>query len=532
MVLGNTDQQMIMRFNNNQAVTMNTQLESSRTIHSGAADNLLPTSDVSHTSRGNKKKYSEQKDIAKQIPENNQRKSWSKIQDYAVKYFYCDNPISHCVFTDSVEEQMESLMPCGISKELIDSHRAIDAEKQCVSLNINETAEDLPVFLCRRGQQNDLLQLHEAVANNNGYALKEYKGSLYINGKRFCGTLLHFAAYYGRIDVAKALLKQEANINRLSSSHSWTPLHTVISSPAFDKQDNERHCSKTRMVQFLLQNNADITIGHPIIEAIKEGETDIIEILIQSSVSVNQYYPIPGFEKIVMTPLFIATLYGQLETTTVLLEYGADVNAGAVYCHPNKKTTESIASPLFAAISEGHTKLVDLLLTHKAQIETSLYKINDHGIPEQNTTPLHVACERNQIEYVDKLLKNNPEVVNYPLQHIPAIIYAIKGKSLESLLLLLKTNASLEFIPKLRATPLQYALQIWPNEEAIKHLILFGTDIESIDSNGLTPLLNAVKLNLKNIVKMLIANGADINATCNNRNSVLHHAFTDYQHTK
>lgn len=69
------------------------------------------------------------------------------------------------------------------------------------------------------------------------------------------GTALGCAAYYGRIDLAKMLLKAGADINRRDRHIDWTPLMSAA------------RAAEIKMVAFLCDNGAD-----PYLES-KDGET-------------------------------------------------------------------------------------------------------------------------------------------------------------------------------------------------------------------------------------------------------------------
>ena len=60
---------------------------------------------------------------------------------------------------------------------------------------------------------------------------------------------------------------------------------------------------------------------------------------------------------------------------------------------------------------------------------------------------------------------------------------------------------------------------------SIKNLLMLGFDINSIDSNGMTPLHNAININSKNMAAILLDYGANIDSRDSNNLTPLHHAI-------
>jgi len=92
-----------------------------------------------------------------------------------------------------------------------------------------------------------------------------------------------------------------------------------------------------------------------------------------------------------LSPLHVASMFGQVDFSRVLLECGANVNAHARYDW----------TPLHFVSTEGYIRVAQLLLEHKA-ISNTRNNVND--------TPLHLASRRGHLEIVQLLLHHGADV--------------------------------------------------------------------------------------------------------------------------
>jgi ankyrin repeat protein len=186
-------------------------------------------------------------------------------------------------------------------------------------------------------------------------------------------TMLHFAAFGGRIEAAEMLLRRGADINALDVDKE-TPLHKAA--------DEGRH----EMIRFLLKNGAKIN-------AMSRG----------------------GW-----TPLDYAAWKGREETAKLLIELGADVNA----------TSVGGRTPLHTAAQCGHAKMVAFLIAKGADeysIQTAMYAPAVYGYLDvikvlmangasvdvnsrNGERPLHGAAFNGQLEAARLLIEKGADV--------------------------------------------------------------------------------------------------------------------------
>ncbi len=151
------------------------------------------------------------------------------------------------------------------------------------------------------------------------------------------------------------------------------------------------------------------------------------------------------------TPLHLAALNGQKETTEILIAEGADVNTG-------DKIT-----PLHYAAQYGEMEIVELLISKGADVNAK----GDAG-----DTPLDWAIQLKRTEISDLLRKHGGKSGAEDSVHVAAAV---------------------------------------GNIEAVKKHLAAGADVNAKNEDGGTPLLRAAWGGHKEIAELLIANGADVN---------------------
>ena len=174
------------------------------------------------------------------------------------------------------------------------------------------------------------------------------------------------------------------------------------------------------------------------------------------------------------TALWWAARRGDFPATSQLLKSGAD---------PNKRTIIG-GSPLTAAIRARHQMCIKKLLEHGSDI----CDLDD----TQGTLPVHLSCYYgSDIDVVDACL-GGKVFIDERIRH------------------------SLE-------TPLMLAVQKG-HLRIIKYLISQGAGLNTINSDGETPLLIAISNNRPEAASILLQSGADYTHTTIARETILHHA--------
>lgn len=139
----------------------------------------------------------------------------------------------------------------------------------------------------------------------------------------------------------------------------------------------------------------------------------------------------------------------------------------------------AVAGPIHDAVRKGKQARVVALLSEKPDLISSRDNLGD--------TPLLLAAKYNQFEIAQLLLANGADV-NAKNVH-PGHAVVSSGE-----------------------TPLTYALASYNNTKMVELLLTHGADVNVNLGDGTTPLIRAVQRNLPEDVKLLTANGANLNA--------------------
>lgn len=164
----------------------------------------------------------------------------------------------------------------------------------------------------------------------------------------------------------------------------------------------------------------------PLIIPVKNGKLDCVKILLKYNADVEgkedfefALYPYPYFWRCV-TPLCVATAYGNLPILSCLVENGADINAA----------TNSVRghTPLMFAVHENHIDAVNYLLDQGADVNVQ---------QESGYTALHIAAATGYFNALRCLIKHGADVnARNGNNHTPLMLACdnVNGKVTDSIL--------------------------------------------------------------------------------------------------
>lgn len=367
-------------------------------------------------------------------------------------------------------------------------------------------------------------------------------------------TSLHEAAFSGSADSVRALLDSGASVDSKSRQGS-TPLHLAAEHGHLD------------VVKILIEAGADVDHANhntvtPLNQAAKSGVASIVKLLVDSGASVD------GVHDAGVTPLYAAAWSGHDEAVKVLLSEGADVNGRVAGEHPS-------VSPLYSAAQRGHVGIMRTLLEegadpnylgrvkgtplHIAAVsgeDEALLLLLEYGVTdvdEENRhrlTALHNAVISKQHSSVSILLEAGAD----PERKLSDKLGKIRGAQLafvskrvarlvpgklntdklspgiadrrwtslhfalspyngnpEVVAALLDGGADLEARLTHDATVLHLAVDQFNDEARVRRLLEFGSDPNSKDMSGSTPLHYAAFYGYDTTASMLLEHGADAN---------------------
>uniref|UniRef100_A0A3B3QZG6 Ankyrin repeat and KH domain containing 1 n=1 Tax=Paramormyrops kingsleyae TaxID=1676925 RepID=A0A3B3QZG6_9TELE len=315
-------------------------------------------------------------------------------------------------------------------------------------------------------------------------------------------TPLMAAASGGYVDIVKLLLVHGADVNAQSSTGN-TALTYACAGGFVD------------VVKVLLKEGANIEDhnenGHtPLMEAASAGHVEVARVLLEYGAGINTHSN--EFKESALT---LACYKGHLEMVRFLLEAGADqehktlmeacmdghvevarllLDSGAQVNMP----ADSFESPLTLAACGGHVELAALLIERGANLE----EVNDEGY-----TPLMEAAREGHEEMVALLLAQGANI-NAQTEETQetALTLACCGGFLEVADFLIKTGADIELGC---STPLMEAAQEG-HLELVKYLLAAGANVHATTATGDTALTYACENGHTDVADVLLQTGADL----------------------
>lgn len=197
--------------------------------------------------------------------------------------------------------------------------------------------------------------------------------------------------------------------------------------------------------------------ARPLSHAARPGHLEMVDLLLERGA------PIDARNLAGSTALYVAAERGQVAVVRRLIDKGADVNLKG----------RSGASPVAAAAFGGRALVVEILLAHGADGRTA----DDTGKP-----PIVYAAASGQLDIVKQLLAPNID---------------INARYAHDLTLLMWASGPDERVAEPQAL------------EIVSYLLDAGAHIDDQDARGRTALMIAAEGNRSEIVKALLARGAD-----------------------
>ncbi|MCX6877507.1 MAG: ankyrin repeat domain-containing protein [Verrucomicrobia bacterium] len=334
---------------------------------------------------------------------------------------------------------------------------------------------------------------------------------------------IHDAVRAGDVAAVARLLKKDAKlVNLADEDHAATPLHLAVDA------------GNLELVKVLLEAGATVTLkmddgNTPLWRAAAitnhQGYTGLLKVLeplsnsspgraaAESRETLKAYrkslVPDPEEEAARLavlrllverdrsllnknpTLLHVAAVFGNRKAVEYLLAQGADLEA-----------TATGFRPLHYAAQMGNSEVVKVLLEHRAAVNAAHVPLG--------TRPLHSAIPSGDVETIRLLLDHGAEVNAVNMHGAPALLAATWSDEIFDLLLERGAN------PKLQqsdgTTTLHRACHDGSKALVVK-LLQFHPDLEAWDSSYYTPLLNAAEVGRVDLLKLLVAAGADLKAT-------------------
>ena len=328
-------------------------------------------------------------------------------------------------------------------------------------------------------------------------------------------SLLHFAAQSGNVVIIETMLSKGLDINSRGKTMCDDGITPLMVAAALGQE---------RAVNLLLSKGADphlkILMGKNLLHvAAQGGNTSIVKKALSYDIDIDSK------DEGSATPLIIAVKENHVEVVKCLLQRGADM---LLTYGPDKMNVLHIASqegsvaviemllsydlrpdprdgegntPLACAAANGQIEAVNCLLEHGA----------DPFLKGQNGwSLLHFAAQSGNVVIIETMLSKDLDIDSraQTLGITPAMVSIRFGK-LEALKYLLEKGAdgSLKTLEG-QFSHLSFAVTAG-SVEAIELLLSHGCSIDDRDDQGETPLMQAAVAGKTEVLKYLLAQGAD-----------------------
>lgn len=298
--------------------------------------------------------------------------------------------------------------------------------------------------------------------------------------------------------------------------------------------------NRLKAAKALLDGGANKTVEDaskhtPITRAAVLGNVDALKLLCTKSLDFNppQYFAQP----LIRQPLNAAVEHDQFEAASFLLSQGALPNS--LEDSPNQDLAQT---PLMAAARQNNPEMIDLLLSHGAEIEfededgktaltyaardsqwASVEKLLNH---QANLEPaerelqemLVTACENNDVEQIRFLIKHGVRPADATLDDTPVLYEALqqatRTNDLKTAKLLLAGGLKPDSSSEVQTPAIVLAAES-KNRKMVELLLRFGADVDAQSPfEDLYPRETALHMAAKNndepMVQLLMAKGADI----------------------
>jgi len=224
----------------------------------------------------------------------------------------------------------------------------------------------------------------------------------------------------------------------------------------------------------------------------KNGYTECMKVFLEKSVLLERGVNVNAKDIFENTPLILASRNGQIEVVKLLIEKGADVNA--------KYSDENA---LILALKNGHTEVGKLLIEKGVEVNEKM---------RDGNTTLFLALERGYIEVVKLLFDRGAEFKATERLLYNTLILVSANGHLEAVKFLIEMGAKVNTKDPYQNTPLKMASRNGHTEVAIL-LIEKDSEINAKESKRNTPLILALENKHTEVAKLLIEKGAIVNGT-------------------
>lgn len=328
------------------------------------------------------------------------------------------------------------------------------------------------------------------LVRSNRYLHRLLTPTLYSAGSRLRDpatgkTPLHWAVENDQLGVARLLLERGADRTVQTFLHLDSPLHLAV---------KRGHLDLARcLFDDRLRELPDLDGRAPVHVAACLGRDHILRFMLDRWPEAISCAILNA-----MTPLLYAAHSGRASTVSLLLARGARLTPSDDGC-----------TPLHHALDSGHEAVVRVLLEHDRPTGELVKAFCGGG----NPVLAYAFCCREppSLSLLQLLLDHGADVNSRSLVNgQSAVFHAASASDPAFLKLFLDNGARVTDRDRFGVTPLHEAAAFQP--ATVNLLLDSGAPIDPKDDEGQTPLYWAAERGQEDVVRLLLACGADINA--------------------
>src|SRR3990167_7884321 len=377
------------------------------------------------------------------------------------------------------------------------------------------------MFATENGYKNvvDVLLTHQAHLSPCVYRNTYY----HRNFKVVAGdTPLHAAIKSGRKDIVEVLMNHDANV--ITTQHVSADNALTLAA-----EQGQAEIAELLITHYHADVNArSIFCETALILAVRNGLKNVVDVLLThlancslaSQLEEGIYYPDTFNLKVGDTPLHTAIKLGRIDIIKTLIKHGADIH----------HLTSSGHNALTLTAEQGQAEIVELLITH--------YHADVNTQDRDGATALMLAIEKNHENVVDVLLKNGADYsialrsnTSYH-KHFNVVAgdtplhAAIKLGRIDIVTVLIINRDTKAPTQNNVSGHNALALAARQGQAEIAELLIthYHANVNARDASGATAVMFATENGYKNVVDVLLKNGADCSIALQ-RNTSYHKHF-------
>ncbi|KAM9198587.1 transient receptor potential cation channel subfamily A member 1 [Dugong dugon] len=305
------------------------------------------------------------------------------------------------------------------------------------------------------------------------------------------GSPLHQAAAEGQVELMQTIMSDSCcDVLNLMDNYGNTPLHWATEK------------NQVESVKFLLRRGANPNLRNnsmmaPLHVAVQCCHDEVVKVLTEHrSTNINL-----GGEN-GNTAVIIACSKDNSEALQILFSKGAKP------CIPNKWG----CFPIHQAVFSGAKKCMEIVLKYGEEHGHSR-QCHINFVDKGKHSPLHMAVQSGDLEMIKMCLDNGAKIDLQEKGKCTALHFAATQGAMEIVKLMISFYSGDSDIVNAvdgNQETLLHRVSLFDHYELADYLISMGADINSIDSEGRSPLLLATASASWNIVNLLLSKGAQV----------------------